>query len=78
MTSTISPAATDHAEHGEEAAVLTPVTLQALADGFSADPRAVLAQNAVTRAGLEQVAVNHARQVSISTTVSHRLDDWAV
>ncbi len=78
MTSTISPAATDHAEHGEGAAVLTPATLQALADGFSADPRAVLAQNAVTRAGLEQVAVNHARQVSISTTVSHRLDDWTV
>lgn len=57
---------------------LSATTLQALADAFTADPAAVRAQNAVTRAGLEQVAVNHARQVSLSTTVSHRLDDWEV
>src|SRR5450756_2735250 len=35
-------------------------------------------QNAVTRTGVDQVAVNHARQVSLSTTMSHRLDNWAV
>lgn len=57
---------------------LTPTTLQSLAEAFTADRVAVLMQNAVTRAGLEQVAVNHARQVGISTTVSHRLDNWTV
>ena len=57
---------------------LTAATLRRLADGFDADPLAVRMQNAVTRAGLEQVAVNHARQIALTTTVSHRIDDWAV
>lgn len=57
---------------------LTPDVLRGLADAFAADPAATRMQNAVTRSGLEQVAVNHARQVALSRTVSHRLDDWTV
>lgn len=63
---------------GEVAGALTRAALLELASSFAADATAVRTQNAVTRAGLEQVAVNHARQVSLSTTMSHRLDDWTV
>ena len=63
---------------GEAAGALTAAALRGLADSFTADATAVRTQNAVTRSGLEQVAVNHARQVSLSTTMSHRLDDWTV
>lgn len=58
--------------------VLTPEVLQGLARSFAADAGAVRMQNAVTRAGIDQVAVNRARQVSLSTTMSHRLDNWEV
>jgi len=63
---------------GQGPGVITPQALQGLARSFAADPEAVRMQNAVTRTGVDQVAVNHARQVSLSTTMSHRLDNWAV
>jgi len=63
---------------GEAPGVLTPEVLQGLARSFVADAEAVRMQNAVTRAGIDQVAVNRARQVSLSTTMSHRLDNWTV
>lgn len=62
----------------ERPGALTAAVLRGLSDSFVADPAAVLMQNAVTRAGLEQVAINHARAVSLSTTMSNRLDDWTV
>ena len=58
--------------------VLTAAVLRGFADSFSADTAAVRMQNAVTRAGLDEVAVNHARQMALSTTMSNRLDDWSV
>ncbi|RYV49460.1 aminopeptidase C [Pengzhenrongella frigida] len=57
---------------------LTGATLRGFADSFASDATAVRMQNAVTRSGLDEVAANHARQVSLSTTMSNRLDDWTV
>ena len=63
---------------GSTPGILTPEVLQALAQSFMTDAAAVRMQNAVTRTGIDQVAANHARQVSLSTTMSHRLDNWTV
>lgn len=57
---------------------LTPAVLRGLAAAFTADSTAVRMQNAVTRSGLDEVAANHARQISLSTTMSNRLDNWTV
>jgi bleomycin hydrolase len=76
LTTPAAEATAEPARNGVGA--LTPATLRQLADAVDGNPQTVRMQNAVTRAGLEQVAVNHARQVGLSTTVSHRLDDWAV
>lgn len=61
-----------------EAGALTPEVLHGLSAAFVADSSAIRMQNAVTRSGLDEVAANHARQVSLSTTMSNRLDNWTV
>ena len=78
MTSTSTAVETPSALAAPASVALTPDVLRGLAAAFTADASAVRTQNAVTRAGLELVAVNHARQVSLSTTMSHKLDDWTV
>jgi len=78
MTTRSATAQASSAPAGEEPGVLTAAVLYGFADSFAADAAAVRMQNAVTRSGLDQVAVNHVRQVSLSTTMSHRLDDWSV
>ena len=76
---TITSAATPASSlPGPTPGVLTAAVLRGFADSFSADAAAVRMQNAVTRSGLDEVAVNHARQMALSTTMSHRLDDWSV
>lgn len=52
--------------------------VHALHAAFGSDPARVRSQNAVTRTGLDEVALNHARVVELSTSVSHRIDDWTV
>ena len=43
---------------------------------FAANPAYRLAQNAVTAAGLDEVAVDRSILTSIATSMSHVLDDW--
>ena len=45
---------------------------------FINDPERVRMQNAVTRVGIDDVALRHDRVVSLDTTMSVRLDDWEV
>jgi bleomycin hydrolase len=78
MTTTITPSQQRTEGADGRPGVLTPAVLRGLARSFAADAGAVAMQNAVTRAGLDQVAVQRTRQVALSTTMSHRLDDWAV
>jgi len=60
------------------AGALSATVLRDLAATFTADPVAVRMQNAVARTGIDQIAVNHERTVSLSTTMSNRLDNWTV
>lgn len=84
MTTAASPvppqdaAPTDAASTAKSPGILTPEALQGLAQSFMTDANAVRMQNAVTRTGIDQVAANHARQVILSPTMSHRLDNWTV
>ena len=57
---------------------LTPEVLDGLTAAFLADPVAVRTQNAVARTPVAEVAVNRARQLAVSRSVSDRIDDWAV
>ena len=45
---------------------------------FHAEPRNLLAQNAVTRAAIDDIAVNREVVTSTDHTFSHLLDKWAV
>ncbi len=45
---------------------------------FGANPAYRLAQNAVTNAGVEDVALDRAVVTAIATSMSHHLDDWEV
>ncbi len=45
---------------------------------FESNPAYRLAQNAVTSTGLEDVALDRSVVTSISTSMSHHLDDWEV
>ncbi|HEX5505038.1 MAG TPA: C1 family peptidase [Thermomicrobiales bacterium] len=60
------------------AGALTEETFAALRREFAANPANRLAQNAVTRVSIDEVALDHAIATSIDHTVSHHLDDWAV
>ena len=57
---------------------LTPDHLTRLAEEFAARPELRRSQNAVTRVGVDEVALDHAVATGISTSVSHRIDDWKV
>jgi bleomycin hydrolase len=57
-------------------AELSPTVVTALAQGFASRPAFKLMQNAVTRVGIEQVALDHSIATRIPTAMSHRIDDW--
>ncbi len=57
---------------------LDPVQLERMTKEFDADPRNRLLQNAVTRTGIDQVALDHQVAVSLGRCMSHQLDDWSV
>ncbi len=57
---------------------LTEQTLAGLRASFVADPARVVAQNAVARTDIDEVAVNHARLVEVRRAMSSKLDEWAV
>lgn len=59
-------------------AELTFDQIRAFERGFSADPAKRVAQNAVSRTDLDEIALNRDRVVHLPTTVSNRLDDWKV
>lgn len=59
-------------------AELRAVDFQAFRAGFSSHPEFQLAQNAVTSAGLDQVALNRSLVHSSGHTFSTLLDDWEV
>ena len=44
----------------------------------SSDSARAVARNAVSHAGVEQVAFDHAKVVATPTVVSHKVDDWKV
>lgn len=62
----------------EGAQQLTPDLLARFRESIAGDPAHRLAMNAVTRAGLDEVALDRAREVATPPVVSHRLDDWQV
>lgn len=45
---------------------------------FAASAELIRMQNAVTRSGIDDTALNHERVLSLSRSVSNRLDDWTV
>ncbi|WP_394940013.1 aminopeptidase C [Psychromicrobium sp. YIM B11713] len=57
---------------------ITSDQLSSLNGEFSANSAAVLAQNAVTRTALNDIAVNHRVLAGSSHSMSTRLDDWKV
>ena len=58
--------------------VLSADDLTRLSDGFLARPELKRMQNAVVRVGIDEVALDNEVVTSMSTAVSHRLDDWKV
>lgn len=62
----------------EPTAALSTDDLTNLAKGFAARPELRRMQNAVVRVGIDEVALDNAVVTSMSTAVSHRLDDWKV
>lgn len=57
---------------------LTVQHLATLASDFAARPELRRSLNAVTRAGVDEVALDHAVATGISPSMSHRIDDWKV
>ncbi|HET8630688.1 MAG TPA: C1 family peptidase [Thermomicrobiales bacterium] len=53
-------------------------TAAGLRRAFLANPKHVLARNAVTRVSIDEVALNYDIATSIDHTFSHRIDDWTV
>lgn len=60
------------------AASLTTEQLTALNESFSADPVLKRTQNAIARVSVDELAIDHQLATALSTTVSHRIDDWKV
>ncbi|MEM7627356.1 MAG: C1 family peptidase [Planctomycetota bacterium] len=75
MTTIPSPPPTPSSDLGRG---ISPEHLSRLQDAFAADPQNRLMQNAVTRAPLDDVALDRAVVTSTDHTFSHVLDDWAV
>lgn len=57
---------------------LTADHIATLRKNFSAEPANQLMQNALTRASVDDVALDRQLVVTTDTSVSHRLDDWIV
>lgn len=57
---------------------ISPDDLSALRKDFSANPANRIAQNAVTKTSIDEIALDREILTRIDTTVSHRIDDWAV
>ncbi len=57
---------------------LTDDALARYREDFAANPAHRMAQNAVTRVPIDDVALDHTIATSIQHTFSHHLDDWAV
>ncbi len=68
------PAALD----GEAAGALEPHTIAALQAAFTTNPGYRLAQNAVTRNSVDDIALDHRVVFSADHTFSITLDDWGV
>jgi bleomycin hydrolase len=60
------------------AGALSGEFLAELREGFAGNPANKIAQNAVVRAPIDEVALNHEIAVGIEHSVSHKLDDWKV
>jgi bleomycin hydrolase len=52
--------------------------LAELREGFAGSPANKIAQNAVVRAPIDEVALDHDIAVGIEHSFSHKLDDWKV
>lgn len=61
-----------------DASALTPDRIAAYRSDFASDQELVRMQNAVTRVGIDEVALNHQRVVELSPSMSNRIDDWSV
>ena len=64
-----------------DASCATPLTaerIQALREAFDADPTARIAQNAVTRTDVNEVALDRAIVTGSDFSFSTKLDDWKV
>src|SRR6186997_3080923 len=57
---------------------LTPDDLASLRTDFAANPAYRITQNAVTKVGVQDVALDRAVVTSTDHSVSHLLDDWSV
>jgi bleomycin hydrolase len=62
----------------DEAAAIKPELTASLRRDFEADPACRLAQNAVTKTTVIDVALNRSMVTNIDHTFSHLLDDWEV
>ncbi len=60
------------------AGTLTGELLAEFRDGFAANPTNKIAQNAVVRTSIDEVALDHALAVATEHSFSHKLDDWKV
>jgi len=59
-------------------AQLEPADLERFAKDFASSPARRVAQNAVTRTPVEDIALDRAVVTSMDHSVSHLIDDWAV
>ena len=57
---------------------LTTDQVAELHQSFTADPFLKRTQNAIARVSVDDLAVDHQLATKLSTTVSHRIDDWKV
>jgi bleomycin hydrolase len=62
----------------DEAGALSSGFLAGMRAEFAANPANRVAQNAVVRTPIEDVALNHALVTTMDHTFSHHLDDWPV
>ena len=71
-------AETDGLDGARTATNLTESDLELMRKQFSASPMSRVAQNAVSRTSIDEVALDREVVVGIDTTVSNLLDDWGV
>lgn len=79
MTQTpTQPQARPAAIDGDPAGALQPNSVEAMQAAFAANPSFRLAQNAVTRNNVDDIALNHRVLFTTDHTFSTSLDDWGV